>query len=97
MGLKTRRPPKKGTAAAAASKSKGKEEDATTVATSESGSTLGLENLRCVDEVQSAADKLSDEGIIATCSRVRSWAGLGGGGWGCVDLDGRVGSTLRGF
>jgi hypothetical protein len=68
MGLKTRRPPKKGTAAAATKK---KEEDTKTEATSESGSTLGLENLRCTDEVQSAADKLTDEGIIATCARVR--------------------------
>jgi hypothetical protein len=69
MGLKTRRPPKKGTAAAA----KKKEDDVKTEATSESGSTtFGLESLRCVDEVQNAADKLSDEGIIATCARVRS-------------------------
>lgn len=89
MGLKTRRPPKKGTAAAA----KKKEEDTKTEATSESsGSTLGLDNLR-VDDVQSAADKLTDEGIIATCARVRV---VGWVGWGwCRGVDRRRCDGMR--
>lgn len=70
MGLKTRRPPKKGASAA-----KKKDEDTKTEATSETSSMLGLDNLR-IDEGPSAADKLSSEGIIATYARVRENSGL---------------------
>ncbi len=91
MGLKTRRPPKKGSAAAA----KKKEEDTKTEATSESAgslSTLGLDGLRVTDDVQSAADKLTDEGIIATCSRVRAFVH----GWIGGSLDGRMDGWVDG-
>lgn len=69
MGLKSRRPLKKGTAAAvAASKGKKVDDDAKTEATSEaSASTLSLENLR-MDNGPTGVDKLSAEGIIATYS-----------------------------
>lgn len=70
MGLKSRRPPKKG-----ALKKTGSTDDlsVTTAASSSSDASVvkSLQELRMADEGPSAADKLSSEGIIATYSQVR--------------------------
>lgn len=73
MGLKSRRPPKKGAAG-----KKDKDDDVSTQATADTANSSdvssvarSLEELKMGDVGESAADRLAAEGVIATFSQVR--------------------------